>query len=207
MEPELKEKIHSIAFRAIKAECLGLPEITDIVRHVELEPNAMKVYKHLVRDSFAELKNAEVTATNILTKILRLSQLTGGFIGDDEGHKAHKVSNAKLQALEDIVDEVTQSGKKLVITARFIPEIKAITQLPDRKKIKFSIITGSIKNRDEQIEKFKNNPEIKVFVWQIATAGLGITLTAASTTVFYSINYSMSNFEQCKAGIHRAGQK
>jgi SNF2 family DNA or RNA helicase len=44
-------------------------------------------------------------------------------------------------------------------------------------------------------------------VGQIATAGLGITLTAASTMVFYSLDYSMSNFEQTKARIHRAGQR
>ena len=46
-----------------------------------------------------------------------------------------------------------------------------------------------------------------VFVGQIATAGLGITLTASSTMVFYSLDYSMSNFEQAKARIHRTGQK
>lgn len=45
-----------------------------------------------------------------------------------------------------------------------------------------------------------------MFVGQIATAGLGITLTAASTMVFYSLDYSMSNFEQTKARIHRVGQ-
>ena len=39
------------------------------------------------------------------------------------------------------------------------------------------------------------------------TKGMGITLTAASTMVFYSLDYSMSNFEQTKARIHRAGQK
>ena len=45
------------------------------------------------------------------------------------------------------------------------------------------------------------------FVGQIATAGMGITLTAASTMVFYSLDYSMSNFEQTKARIHRVGQR
>ncbi|MBQ2348626.1 MAG: ATP-dependent helicase, partial [Clostridia bacterium] len=46
-----------------------------------------------------------------------------------------------------------------------------------------------------------------VFVGQIAAAGLGITLTAASTMIFYSLDYSMSNFEQAKARIHRVSQK
>ena len=105
------------------------------------------------------------------------------------------------------MDDVTLSGKKLVIIARFISEIEAIEDLLSKKKLKFSIITGNVKNRSEQIEKFQNDSDVLVFVGQIATAGLGITLTASSTMVFYSMDYSMSNFEQTKARIHRAGQK
>ena len=207
MRDELRNKIHSIAFVAKKSECLDLPETTEIIRKVELEPSAMNTYKHLVRDSFAELQNSEVMVTNVLTKILRLSQLTGGFLGDDEGKKIHQISKAKLNALEDIIDEVTASGKKLVVMARFIPEIEAIKKLLVGKGLHFSIITGEIKNRASEIAKFQNDTDVLVFVGQIATAGLGITLTAASTMVFYSLDYSMSNFEQAKARIHRTGQK
>lgn len=207
MKDELKNKIHSIAFVAKKSECLDLPETTEIIRKVELEPYAMNTYKHLVRDSFAELKNSEITVTNVLTKILRLSQLTGGFLGDDEGKKVHQISKAKLNALEDIIDDVTSSGKKLVIMARFIPEIDAIKKLLVKKNLSFSVITGDVKNRADEISKFQNDVDVLVFVGQIATAGLGITLTASSTMVFYSLDYSMSNFEQAKARIHRTGQK
>jgi SNF2 family DNA or RNA helicase len=85
MEQDLMKRLHSIAFRATKAERLDLPAMTDIIRIVELEPAALKVYRDLVKDSYAELGKSEVTVTNILTRLLRLSQLTGGFIGDDEG--------------------------------------------------------------------------------------------------------------------------
>jgi len=207
MEPELTRKLHSIAFRATKAECLDLPEITDITRLVELEPAAMRVYHDLVKDSYAELGNTEITAANVLTRLLRLSQLTGGFIGDDEGSKPQNVSRAKLDALSDIVDEATHEGKKLVIIARFVPEIKAIRAMLDKQGIGYSLIMGGVTDRDEQVARFQNDTEVQVFIGQIATAGLGITLTAASTLVFYSLDYSMSNFEQAKARIHRVGQK
>ena len=207
MEKELTDRLHSIAFRATKAECLDLPETTEIVRKIDLEPLAMKVYKDLVHDSFAELGKAEVTVTNVLTRLLRLSQLTGGFLGDDDGGLAHKVSDAKLLVLEDIIEDVLQEGQKLVIIARFIPELNAICHLLDKKGIRHSLIKGDVKDRDIQVAQFQNDPEVQVFVGQIATAGLGITLTAASTMVFYSLDYSMSNFEQTKARIHRVGQK
>ena len=233
MKEELMEKIHNIAFRATKAECLDLPETTDIIRYVELEPKAMEIYKSLVKDSFADrrvagdnshskfgenLKNnacAEdsydpkntITVTNVLTKLLRLSQLTGGFLGSDEGNVYQQVSKSKLDALEDIIDDAIQNENKLVVIARFVPEIKAIQKLLKKKNIKYSLVMGGVKDRMEQIYNFQHDPKIMVFIGQIATAGMGITLTASSTMVFYSLDYSMSNFEQTKARIHRAGQE
>ena len=207
MEGELTEKLHSISYRATKAECLDLPETTDVIRQIELEPAALRIYRGLVKESYAELAGGEVTATNILTRLLRLSQLTGGFLGNDETAAVEQVSAAKLSALEDILDGAVAEGKKLVIIARFIPEIKAICKLLEKRGLGYSCITGEVKNRDEQVARFQNEPEVMAFVGQIATAGLGITLTAASTMVFYSLDYSMSNFEQTKARIHRVGQR
>ena len=207
MEGELTEKLHSISYRATKAECLDLPETTDVIRKIELEPAALRIYRGLIKESYAELANGEVTATNILTRLLRLSQLTGGFLGNDETAAVEQVSAAKLSALEDILDGAMAEGKKLVIIARFLPEIRAICKLLEKRGLGYSCITGEVKNRDEQVARFQKEPEIMAFVGQIATAGLGITLTAASTMVFYSLDYSMSNFEQTKARIHRVGQR
>jgi len=207
MEQDLMKRLHSVAFRAIKAECLDLPETTEIVRYVEMESAAMKIYRDLVRDSYAELGKGEVTATNILTRLRRLSQITGGFIGGDEGGPVQRISTAKEEALEDIIEDVLQSGKKLAVMARFIPEINAICRMLEKKEIRYSILMGGVKDREEQVAAFQNDPEVQVFVGQIATAGLGVTLPAASTMVFYSLDYSMSNFEQAKARIHRVGQK
>ena len=207
MEAELTEKLHSISFRATKAECLDLPETTDVIRQVELEPAALRVYRGLVKESYAELSSGEVTAPNILTRLLRLSQLTGGFIGNDETAAVEQISAAKLCALEDILDGAAAEGKKLVIIARFIPEIRAICGLLKKRGLRYCYITSEVKNREEQVSAFQNDPAVMAFVGQIATAGLGITLTAASTMVFYSLDYSMSNFEQTKARIHRVGQR
>ncbi len=207
MEGELTEKLHSISYRATKAECLDLPETTDVIRQIELEPVALRIYRGLVKESYAELANGEVTATNILTRLLRLSQLTGGFLGNDETAAVEQVSAAKLSALEDILDGAMAEGKKLVIIARFLPEIRAICKLLEKRGLGYSCITGEVKNRNEQVARFQKKPEVMAFVGQIATAGLGITLTAASTMAFYSLDYSMSNFEQTKARIHRVGQR
>ena len=207
MEAELSARLHSIAYRAAKADCLDLPETTDVVRQVELEPAARKIYRSLVKESFAELASGGVTAPNVLTRLLRLSQLTGGFLGSDENAAVQQISSAKLSAMEDILESAVAEGQKLVIIARFLPEIRAIGKELDRRGLRYACITGEVQDRAAQVAQFQNDPDVPVFVGQIATAGLGLTLTAASTMVFYSLDYSMSNYEQAKARIHRVGQR
>lgn len=207
MEDEFTERLHSIAFRATKAECLDLPEFTDIVQRIDLEPQAMRIYRQLVWDSYAELAEGSVTVTNVLSQLLRLSQLTGGYVGNDDAGGVTQVSTAKLDALADLVDGAVADGRKIVVIARFVPEIHAIGKMLEKKKIRYAQISGEIRDRDEQITAFQNDPDVPVFIGQIATAGLGITLTAASLMVFYSLDYSMSNYEQTRARIHRVGQK
>ena len=207
MEGEFTERLHSIAFRATKAECLDLPEFTDIVQRIDLEPQAMRIYRQLVRDSYAELAEGSVTVTNVLSQLLRLSQLTGGYVGNDDAGGVTQVSTAKLDALADLVDGAVADARKIVVIARFVPEIHAIGKMLEKKKIRYAQISGEIRDRDEQIAAFQDDPEVPVFIGQIATAGLGITLTAASLMVFYSLDYSMSNYEQTRARIHRVGQK
>lgn len=200
------KRLHSLAFRVTKKECLDLPDIIEEVRTVDLEPKAMKMYQELEMESFTELEGSEVSAENILTKLLRLSQLTGGHLIDDDGN-SNVVSTAKLAELEDIVDSAVSDDKKLVVMARFVPELNDIQEMLDKKKVGYACVRGGVKDRAEEIRRFQEDPECRIFIGQISAAGLGITLTAASTMVFYSLDYSMSNFEQAKARIHRVSQK
>jgi SNF2 family DNA or RNA helicase len=206
--PELVEKAHSIAYRVTKADALDLPETIDEVHPIILESKAMRLYKEFVRDSYMELSKGEVTATNILTRILRLQQMTGGFIkADEELDRYEAVSTAKMEALEDILDSALEAGDKLVIMARFLPEIHEISKLLDKKAIGYALIHGGIKDRAEEIRRFQEEQDCQVFLGQIQTSSMGITLTAASTCVFYSLSYNYADYIQAKARIHRIGQK
>lgn len=205
MAEDFLQRMHSIAYRVTKAECLDLPMITEEIRSVELEPKARKIYDQLKKESYTDLGESEVSAVNVLTKLLRLSQVTGGYLTDDEGD-SNAISTAKLEALSDILDSAMAEDEKLVIMTRFVPELNDITALLEKKGIGYATVRGGVKDRSEEIRRFQEDAECKVFVGQIAAAGLGITLTAASTMVFYSLDYSMSNFEQAKARIHRVSQ-
>ena len=207
---ELVKKEYSIAYRVTKDEALDLPEQTFIVRNIPLEGPAKTLYQRLKRDSYAELENGDkVTAPTVLTKLLRLQQFTGGFIQPDEGN-AEFVFDGKINALEDIIEDyVLGEKKKLVIFCRFRPEIDLISKLIEKKKIGYQKIYGDIKIEDRGpiVEDFQTNPETMIFLAQIDTAGLGITLTAADTCVYYSANFNYAAYSQSLSRIHRIGQR
>lgn len=206
---ELTSKAHSVAYRITKEEALDLPEQIFLNRYCELEPTARKIYDTVVKESYAELMDGEITATNVLTKLMRLSQIAGGHVKDDEG-RMQVISKSKLNELKDIMEDVIIDNKKKLVTfARFIPEIESIKSLAREMEIRYSYITGEIKTeeRSEMCSKFQNDNNIKLFIAQIQTAGLGITLTAADTAVFYSLDFNYANYSQAIARTHRIGQK
>jgi SNF2 family DNA or RNA helicase len=173
------------------------------------------LYDRLKRDSFAELDGGgQITATTVLTKLLRLQQLTGGFLVGDDEVNPQLVSRIKLEALADILqDYVLEGKKKLVIFARFIPEvheIEALTRkLLDKHGLSAVSIYGDIpkEQRGAIVKQFQTDPKTMVFVGQIDTAGTGITLTAADTCVYYSVNFNYATYSQSLSRIHRIGQR
>lgn len=210
----LIKKEHSIAFRITKNEAIDLPEQTFETRKIHFSKKEQDLYNRIKRDSYAELDSGgQITATTVLTKLLRLQQLTGGFLVKDDAAKPEQVSKAKLDALSDIIEDyVIGAGKKLVIFARFIAEVKAIIDMVDKqlpKGMKQVAIYGDIKKEDrgDIVKQFQEDPNTTVFIGQIDTAGTGITLTAADTCVYYSKNFNYATYSQSLSRIHRIGQR
>ncbi len=207
---ELVKKEHAISLRVTKAQCLDLPAETFVRRYVRLEPEARRLYAGIARSSRTQLESGgHITAATVLTRLLRLMQLTGGFIQEDEADRPRPASTAKLDALADLLEDyVQEGGHKLVIFARFRAEIGAIRGLLAQRGIRYGVIDGTIpmEQRGAVVEDFQQNPDTLVFVAQIQTAGLGITLHAASAAVFYSLDFNYASYAQALARIHRIGQ-
>jgi hypothetical protein len=203
LEKEFMDKVHGVAFRITKQEVDNLPPPEPQFLYAALEPEALNLYKQMEKHALLEIGKDTVTAPIILTQLLRLQQITGGFIPLEEEGKAHQVSQAKIRMLNNKLDELLEDDKKVVVFARFIPEVLAIDNLLNRKKIKHHILYGKIKanQRDGMIVDFQTNPDTRVFVVQISTGGVGITLDAADAEIFYSANFSLNDYQQAQARI------
>ena len=197
---ELTRKAHGIAYRVTKAECLDLPEKTFETREIALEDSAANLYQRIKKNAVAELEGGEsVTASIVLTRLLRLQQITGGFVTDDDGTTT-KVSSAKLDAVADIVQSLcVDEGKKLVIFTRFRAEMDGVSEAVQKVlggKLQMVRIAGDIDiaKRGSIVEQFQTDPDTRVFVGQIDACAEGITLTAADTVVYYSLTFNMAKY-------------
>ena len=108
-----------------------------------------------------------------------------------------------LTWIEDFLD----SGEKLCVFATHKKVIDAVVS--HFKKIGVVKITGETPSaqRQEAVDKFQNNPNCKLFVGNIKAAGVGITLTAASNSVFLELDWTPAAHDQAEDRIHRIGQK
>lgn len=209
---ELTRKTHACGFRIRKEECLDLPPKTFEDYPVNLDDKSRALYRQLQKQAVAELEGQEITANHVLVRMLRLQQLTGGFLVDDKGER-HQVNTAKLDALSDIVETlVLDEGKKLIIFSRFLAEMDAIEEMVREKlqKAKKTLvrIDGSVKasERGGIVQTFQSDARCAVFLGELDACAEGLTLTAAQTVVYYSVNWNLAKYQQSADRVHRIGQ-
>jgi len=209
-EREMTDKLQNCSIMIKKRDCLDLPEETFETRYVQLSDAEAQVYRDLQTMSLAELEQGEVTAPLVITKMLRLQQVTGGFVRLDGEEHDTQVGHSKLDALQEILEEIcVRNGRKLVVFARFTAEMDAIENLVKQMKLGYGRLSGNVKQEDRGgiIDRFQTDTACPVILCQTATANAGITLHAASEAVFFSRDFNYGYYVQALARIHRVGQR
>lgn len=204
-EEEFSEKLHALAFRVTKDECLDLPPLTYQRLYVETDRETQRIYQDMDLNMFLDLDEDEVTVDREITKQIKLRQIVGGLVKTDSQAIAH-VSQLKASTLEEILED--RGDKKTVVYFSFTHEIDIAKKICSRLGLGYVTLQGSTppKARDEFQDRFQNDPGIKVALIQVATGAEGMTLTAADTAIFYSPTFSFIGFSQARDRINRMGQ-
>lgn len=209
--PILIEKVRANSYRIKKEQCLDLPAKVSLEVPVTLSTEAAKIYRDMAKEMIAEIKTAnndyQAIAPIVLVKLLRLSQITSGFVKDVEG-ETRIFDTAKLKAAVDLVDDMIEQSEKVVIFCRFRADISRLARVLQKRGIAHEILSGSVpsERRDSIVQRFQNDPAVQVFIAQIHSGSLGIELTAASHVIFYSWDYRWESYVQAQDRIHRNGQ-
>jgi SNF2 family DNA or RNA helicase len=204
---ELSEKIKLFSYRVLKDDCLDLPEKTFMKRIVKLTEQQEKVYEQMKKLALAELNGKLVTTASVLTQLMRLHQITCGHFVSDDG-TTQWLPNERLDELMNVLNEIEG---KAVIWAHYRYDIKIIVQAIKDEFGENSVVTyfGDT-TQDERQRAIKliqdSQSPVRFIVGTPQTGGYGITLTGASTMIYYSNGYDLEKRQQSEARIDRIGQ-
>jgi len=205
---ELSDKLKPFSYRVLKDDCLDLPPKTFMKRTIQLSLEQRKVYDQMKKMALAVLNGKMVTTATVLTQLMRLHQITCGHFKSDDGD-IQVLKNERLDELLDVLDEVEG---KAVIWAHYRYDIEIIVEAIKKRYGDNSVVTyygdTSTDDRQKAIKLIQNpNSPVRFIVGTPQTGGYGITLTGASTMIYYSNGYDLEKRQQSEARIDRIGQE
>ena len=206
-EQELHDKMYQIAFRVKAEDVQDLPEAIDIVRTCKLSASARAIYRDLDREFVAEVGSGAVTVTNALTKLLRLQQITSGFITLDRSDEnprekavTREIDTSKAELLLDILEDL-KPDEPVAIFCRFHPDLDTVHEVGKS----LGRETLELSGRVNQLAAWQEG-KAPILAVQIQSGGVGIDLTRTCYEIFYSIGYSLGEYLQARKRAHRPGQ-
>lgn len=202
---QLHDLIQSVSSRLTKDESLDLPPKLYQRRFFDLTPQQRQVYNDIKADAIALLDSGDtVTAPLAITRLLRLQQVTCGYVPTDDGQGAFATfeRNPRLELLEEICDDLSHAT---IIWARFRRDIDLIMEMLGSKAVRYDGKTSS-DARVEARTRFQAG-DIQFFVGNPAAGGTGITLTAAHTMIYASNSFNLTDRLQSEDRPHRIGLK
>jgi len=204
---ELSEKLKPFSYRVLKDDCLDLPPKTFMKRIVQLTPDQRKIYQQMKQTALAEMNGKMTTTATVLTQLMRLHQITCGHFKADDG-TVQEIENNRIKELLEVLEEIEG---KTIIWAHYQNDIKSIIKAVVKEYgvgccVDYYGLTPQ-NERQKNINKFQNNSKVRFFIGTPATGGYGITLTGASTMIYYSNGYDLEKRKQSEARIDRISQK
>lgn len=201
---KLQRLLEPHTYRVRKDECLDLPPKIYQSHYFELSPAQVQAYKLMENEQRMAL-GEELVAVQALSAGIKLQQITSGFVLHEGAPHYVSKSNPRLAALMDLIEDL---DGQFIIWARFREEIRAITEMLRESKIPAVAYFGDISAADREIavDEFQRGAA-RAFVGQQQAAGMGLTLTAAQTAIYYSNDFNLEHRLQSEDRCHRKGTK
>lgn len=188
LPPKVRQIIEIEDAKSLRAEKKALQKLEDELLDLRVQAELAKAAEDdaAYEQAVANLRGAEKRALREITKL------------------RHQTALAKVPFVVDHVMDAIESGK-VILFAEHLDVIEQYRQAFDETCV---VVTGETKeeDRDAAVQKFQNDPDCKVFIGNIKTAGESITLTAASHVIFAELHWTPGVMTQAEDRAHRIGQ-
>ena len=199
---ELEEQVKDIMLRRLKDKVLDLPDKVFVNDYVDMTPRQEQIYREVTAELKSNIDQIAISP-NPLASLIRLRQATGytGILSSTIQE------SAKLDRLEDLVEEIVANGKKCLVFSNWTQ----MTHEIENRLANYcpAVITGETgdSERMNMVNKFQNDDNCKVIVGTIGAMGTGLTLTAGTSVIFLDEPWTMAAKNQAIDRCHRIGTK
>ena len=215
---ELQERMQSASYRVLKSECLELPPQIFQKRRVEMLPAQLKAYREMQEEFITENEEAGIVeASIVLTQMLRLQQITGGYLPriDDVSGKTTGIvplvrpdTNPKYVEALRILEEC--GDQRAIIWCRFTHEIDDLHELLVASSISAEKFYGAMSDEEKLSvrKRFARDNSLRVIVGNPMAGGLGIDeFKHASVVIYLSNTFDTEKRKQSEDRTHRIGSQ
>jgi len=207
---ELRKKVYPFILRRLKSEVLkDLPPKVEQVLYVEMSDAQKRLYEKR-RQHYQSLIRGEIQTSGVaksqflmLEAMLELRQIATVPEVKSDG----AVVSAKWEALEEVLTEAVAGGSKCLVFSNFLAVIEEVSGLLTKLDIGHLLITGATSNRQDLVDRFQNDTQVKVMVMTLKTGGVGLNLTAADTVFIIDPWWNTAAEAQAVDRTHRIGQQ
>ncbi|MGI9088529.1 MAG: DEAD/DEAH box helicase [Chthoniobacterales bacterium] len=215
VQGRLARRMRPFLLRRKKSEVeKDLPEKIEQLVLCDLTPPQRAAYDGLLREIQTGLtitiggkKNAGAVRMQMLVGLLRLRQVCCDLRLLDEKARASKTPSAKLDLLDELLEEAIDGGHRVLIFSQFVSMLRLLRERLDAQKIPFTYLDGQTKDRQAQVDKFQNDDSIPVFLMSLKAGGVGLNLAAADTVIHFDPWWNYAAEAQATDRAHRIGQK
>ncbi|MDN7675573.1 DEAD/DEAH box helicase [Burkholderia oklahomensis] len=188
-----------------------LPPKTTIVRTVELEGAQRDLYETVratmhkkVRDAIA-VNGLARSHLIVLDALLKLRQVCcdPGLLKTAQAARVKE--SAKLALLLEMVPELIEEGRRILLFSQFTSMLDLIASALDKARIPYVVLTGETVDRAAPVRRFQQG-EVPLFLISLKAGGVGLNLTAADTVIHYDPWWNPAVENQATDRAHRLGQ-
>ena len=206
----LKAKISPFLLRRLKQDVLkDLPSKQEQTVYVDMGEKHKKFYEQKrdyykqVLDQQISLNGIEKSKFMILQAFNDLRQIASA----PELKSENNIISSKIESLFEMLEEIILNNHKVLIFANFLGSLDLISQKADEVGYEHLIMNGSTRNRQELVDKFQNDKNIKLFLMTLKVGGVGLNLTEADYVFIFDPWWNKSAENQAIDRCHRMGQK
>jgi non-specific serine/threonine protein kinase len=206
----LKKMISPFLLRRTKEQvATELPSKSEQVYYCAMDPGQKKLYEQ-VRDHYrAELMNLidqsglQDARFKILQGLTKLRQIACHPALLEEGRRKE---SGKFEAFMESLHEIVARGHKVLVFSQFVRMLKLIETQLQAEGHQYEMLTGHTRDRQACVERFQNDPSVKVFLISLKAGGFGLNLTAADYVFLYDPWWNPAAERQAIDRAHRIGQ-